>query len=165
MRLSSALIVVILLHLVAVGGIYAFSSIKAHQNSAAVASPSPVPQLAPPQQAVADSKPELVPVSNTTASKTQVQSKTADHKLTDPAGKQTARDSGQIYTVVKGDNPVTIAKRLGVNYDELLKLNKIEDPKKLQIGQKLRLPPKIQQTRANHTDEDGGSRARPASQG
>ena len=52
------------------------------------------------------------------------------------------RDSGQLYTVVKGDNPVTIAHKLHVNYDELLKINKIEDPKKLKIGQKLRIPAK-----------------------
>ena len=43
-------------------------------------------------------------------------------------------DSGKIYVVVKGDNPVTIARHLHVNYDALLGLNQIEDPRKLQIG-------------------------------
>ena len=44
------------------------------------------------------------------------------------------------YTVKKGDNPVQIAKRMGVNYDELLKINGVEDPKRLKIGQVLKLP-------------------------
>jgi LysM repeat protein len=42
--------------------------------------------------------------------------------------------------VKKGDNPVAIAKRLKVSYDDLIALNHIEDPRKLQIGQKLLLP-------------------------
>jgi LysM repeat protein len=49
-------------------------------------------------------------------------------------------DSGAFYTVAKGDNPVLIAKKLHVSCEDLLKLNKIDDPKKLQIGQKLRIP-------------------------
>jgi LysM repeat protein len=46
------------------------------------------------------------------------------------------------YVVVKGDNPTTIAKRLGVSESELLKMNGIDDPKKLQIGQVLKVPAK-----------------------
>jgi LysM repeat protein len=54
-----------------------------------------------------------------------------------------ATDSAsKTYTVQKGDNPVAIAKRMGVNYDEMLKLNGIEDPRKLQIGQVLKMPAK-----------------------
>jgi LysM repeat protein len=49
-------------------------------------------------------------------------------------------DSGKVYTVAKGDNPVTIARHLHVNYDALLELNGITDPRKLQIGQKLHIP-------------------------
>jgi LysM repeat protein len=44
--------------------------------------------------------------------------------------------------VAKGDNPVTIAKKLKVPYDDLLALNHIDDPHKLQIGQKLLIPNK-----------------------
>lgn len=50
--------------------------------------------------------------------------------------------SSGTYTVVKGDNPVAIARKFGINYEELLKLNAIEDPKLLQIGQVLKLPEK-----------------------
>jgi LysM repeat protein len=42
--------------------------------------------------------------------------------------------------VVKGDNPVTIARHFHVDYDALLQLNQIEDPRRLQIGQKLHIP-------------------------
>lgn len=55
-----------------------------------------------------------------------------------PAAKPAA--SGSSYTVAKGDNPYSIAKKLNVSYSDLLKANKIDDPKKLQIGQKLIVP-------------------------
>lgn len=45
-----------------------------------------------------------------------------------------------IYTVAKGDNPYSIAKRYHVSYQDLLALNNIEDPTKIQIGQKLKIP-------------------------
>ena len=35
---------------------------------------------------------------------------------------------------------MAIAKRMGVNYDELLKVNGVDDPKRLKIGQVLKLP-------------------------
>jgi LysM repeat protein len=57
-----------------------------------------------------------------------------------PAAPETTKDSGKVYEVVKGDNPVSIAKKLNVSYNELLALNKIDDPRKLQIGQKLKVP-------------------------
>ncbi|MDD5198778.1 MAG: LysM peptidoglycan-binding domain-containing protein [Terrimicrobiaceae bacterium] len=50
------------------------------------------------------------------------------------------KDSGQVYTVVKGDNPVKIAKKLKVPYADLMALNGNPDPRKLQIGQKLKIP-------------------------
>ena len=51
-------------------------------------------------------------------------------------------DSGQTYTVGKGETAYAIAHKLKVSYNALLKLNQIDDPKKLKTGQKLRLPPK-----------------------
>jgi LysM repeat protein len=45
-----------------------------------------------------------------------------------------------VYEVVAGDNPYSIARRLGVSYQALLELNNIDDPTKLQIGQKLKVP-------------------------
>ncbi len=52
-------------------------------------------------------------------------------------------DAGKVYVVAKGDNPVTIAKKFKVSYDDLIALNHIEDPRKLQIGQKLLIPKTI----------------------
>jgi len=51
-------------------------------------------------------------------------------------------DSGKIYIVAKGDNPVNIARKLKVSQAELLSVNNITDPTKLQIGQKLIVPAK-----------------------
>jgi LysM repeat protein len=42
--------------------------------------------------------------------------------------------------VAKGDTPYSIAKKLKVSEAELMKANKIDDPKKLKIGQPLVLP-------------------------
>ena len=50
------------------------------------------------------------------------------------------KDSGKIYVMVKGDNPVRIAKRFKVSYASLLSLNNITDPNHMQIGQKLKIP-------------------------
>jgi len=44
------------------------------------------------------------------------------------------------YTVAKGDSPYKIAKRFKISPEELMKINGITDPKKIQIGQKLRIP-------------------------
>ncbi len=57
-----------------------------------------------------------------------------------PAADTGVKDSGQVYAVVKGDNPVKIAKHLHVPYADLMALNGNPDPTKLQIGQKLKVP-------------------------
>lgn len=49
-------------------------------------------------------------------------------------------ETGKIYVVAKGDNAITIAQKNKVSYEGLLKLNQIDDPRKLRPGQKLRLP-------------------------
>jgi LysM repeat protein len=46
------------------------------------------------------------------------------------------------HIVVKGDSLDKIAKQNNTTVADLLKLNKIADPKKLQIGQQINLPPK-----------------------
>jgi LysM repeat protein len=65
--------------------------------------------------------------------------------------------SGKTYVVKKGDNPVTIAKKLNVPYDDLIALNHIEDPRKLRIGQKLLIPkttkPKTRNGKAANSKE------------
>jgi LysM repeat protein len=49
---------------------------------------------------------------------------------------------GDVYVVAKGDNPYNIAKKLHVSYNDLIALNEIKDPTRVQIGQKLKIPVK-----------------------
>ena len=49
-------------------------------------------------------------------------------------------DSGKSYVVGKGESIYTIAQKLKVSPEAVLKLNQIDDPKKLKPGQKLRVP-------------------------
>ena len=125
MKLSRALLIVLLLHVVAVAGIIAFNAIKTHQASLPSA-----PTLTTVGIASADTKPQPSALNSTTAQKTSAKSPTK------------VSDSGKVYVVAKGDNPVTIAKKFKVSYDDLLALNHIDDPRKLKIGQKLLLPEK-----------------------
>jgi len=46
------------------------------------------------------------------------------------------------YIVKKNDTAVKIARENGCTYEELVKLNNIKDPKKIQLGQVLKLPAK-----------------------
>ena len=55
----------------------------------------------------------------------------------------TKSDAPKTYVVAKGDNPVSIARKLKVPYDDLISANHIDDPRKLQIGQKLIIPIKL----------------------
>ena len=154
MKLSTAFIVVLLLHLIAVGGIFAFKTIKAPgnvsypeaENKAPVAETTPVPAL---PSSVAEEK--TAPVANAVAAPVAASQPIAKEPAAarivevpkKPAGAASGlRDSGLVHTVVKGENPERIARRFGVSYNALIKLNNIDDPTKLRIGQKLRIPAK-----------------------
>lgn len=201
-KLSSAFAVVLVLHLFAVGGYYAFNSIQAHRPAIVDAPQSAEQTPAKSEGTDHASKPAIMPAANVSGARTyrvragdtltkiavtngvSVQdleeangmksagalrvgqdlrlpakqaakpaasesAKAADARRTAESTSKTAassnaapKDSGQTYTVAKGDKPAAIAKKLRVSYDDLLKLNKIEDPKKLQIGQKLKIPAK-----------------------
>jgi LysM repeat protein len=193
-KLSTAFVVVLVLHLVAVGGIYAFHSIKAKRReadgTALTASVNPQKEGAPKTEAVAKTPPASVPATPAAvapvagpASAALAPRATAMQPVEKvPAGPSavvpqpskpvpgpavaaqagaggaakvagagavhgTAVDGAhKTYTVQKGDNPVGIAKRMGVNYDELLKINGVDDPKRLKIGQVLKLPVRTKPT-------------------
>ena len=179
-KLSSAFVVVLVLHVVAVGGIYAFNAIKAHQPPAFEEADSP-PQHQPEQAAAAATTQIVDAPAATPAPARTYFVKSGDtilriataygisagdlidlNNLRDlggihvgqelklppgaapsqdqPARTVASRDSGNIYTVVRGDTPVSIARKLHVGYDDLIRLNRIEDPKKLRIGLKLKIP-------------------------
>lgn len=234
-KLSTAFVVVLVLHLVAVGGIYAFHSIKAKRREAdgtstalktsapapqsavaaipvpakpaapaatpppavasaaaahAVASPiaapvatravatppkpdnavSHLPAPAGPSAVIPAQKPSPAPGTQTAATQPSVGAQTgpggnvagntvsakaqpvsvtpvkavAVVPAVQPVAVVAVDATPRTYTVVKGDNPVAIAKKMGVSYDEMLKVNGIEDPRKLQIGQVLKMPAKKQ---------------------
>ena len=187
MKLSHAFMVVLILHVVAVGGIYAFNQIKVNKKpdlianisgkisqatgtvlpSAALVSEPPAVQRQPGdadeplpamratpampapvvnEPAVVSTKPSAAPapaapaVTQTSPPKAEVKQVAAAAK---PAAKTTTPAAAPgTYKVAKGDNPYTIAKKFGVGYRELLKVNGIEDPTRLQIGQVLKVPSK-----------------------
>ena len=56
---------------------------------------------------------------------------------------QVPLDSGKVYVVGKGESVYTIAQKFRISPESLLKLNQIDDPKKLKPGQKLRVPSAI----------------------
>lgn len=155
MKLSTAFVVVLLLHLIAVGGILAFNTIKAHRpapyTEAAEIKAHDVELPAAPVEAPAAKAP-VVPeddaVASAAAPVAAVQ-KSPDEVKPVVASKKTLgglRDSGTIYTVVKGDIPERIARKYGVAYGDLIKLNHIEDATRIRIGQKLHIPVKAKAT-------------------
>jgi LysM repeat protein len=183
-RLSSAFVVVLILHIVAVGGIYAFNAIKAHQppgyedTETASAPPAAAQPLASTPTDVAPAAPAAPPEpiyyrvkSGDTVVKIATTYGVSAGDIVDlnnlrttggihvgeqlklppgaalpqsePVKTVTAlRDSGITYTVVHGDTPVSIARKLHVLYDDLIRLNNIADPRKLKIGLKLKVPMK-----------------------
>jgi LysM repeat protein len=206
-KLSTAFVVVLALHVVAVGGIYAFHSIKSHRREAdgtalkvtgaekkekvAVSAAAPGAEAAP-KAAVAD-KSSSVPAAPSVTAPVRAAAATAPNFAPTPAPVQVKAPAGvpagsvsekntgpsavlpqprpatpaaaaagsppsgktappapaaadsavvRTYTVKRGDNPWSIAKSQGVSYEELMKLNGLDNPKKLQLGQVLKLPPK-----------------------
>jgi LysM repeat protein len=155
MKLSRALLIVLLLHIVAVSGIIAFNAIKTRESSlvpASSASAEPKPSAtvgaaihtdgAKPQTAVAQKENAPREDLKPSHSPSKLSSKD-DHANAPSVAKATADkpvSSGKTYVVKKGDNPVTIARKLKVPYDDLIALNHIEDARKLRIGQKLLIP-------------------------
>jgi LysM repeat protein len=142
MKLSRALLIVLLLHVVAVAGIIAFNAIKTRQSPFANV---PDPLATPSKSAAAPAVKSTGAISTAAVSqKANTQAAGRDeHKIDRARHVEKARgpvDSGKVYVVVKGDNPVTIAKKFKVSYEDLIALNHIEDPRKLQIGQKLQIP-------------------------
>ena len=148
MKLSRALLVVLLLHVVAVSGIIAFNAIKTRQSSFAPAPSSANTENNVPARSVRSTlnpdasspRPAVVPHSEAKTSRLLLKPIAKDEHPKSSHDEKAPESSGKAYTVVKGDNPVTIAKKLKVSYGDLIALNHIEDPRKLQIGQKLLIP-------------------------
>ena len=141
MKLSRALLIVLLLHVVAVSGIIAFNAIKTRERA-----------YVPPTSTETENKPDDTAQTANHASSDKARVAAAqkendrqhDPKASHSPGKdeglKTPSFSGKTYVVKKGDNPVGIAKKLKVSYNDLIALNHIDDPRKLKIGQKLLVP-------------------------
>jgi LysM repeat protein len=168
MKLSRALLIVLLLHVVAVSGIIAFNAIKTRESSfvpasstkmepkpsatayAAIQTDGAKPQTATAQKENAPSDDPKPSHSPKLALKDDPPNAPSDGNRPSSRGRGTIASQeataakpvsdGKTYVVKKGDSPVTIAKKLKVPYDDLMVLNHIEDPRKLRIGQKLLIP-------------------------
>jgi LysM repeat protein len=154
MKLSRALLIVLVLHVVAVAGIIAFNAIKSRQ--------AVMPPVSSPKPAVQTAAPKTVPAS---VAASEPASKSRDEVATTKVAPKEERkaipvkataesspkaDSKKTYVVAKGDTPLSIAKKFKVPFDDLLSANKIEDPHKLKIGQKLVIP--VKKTKAKKTE-------------
>ena len=158
MKLSRALLIVLVLHVVAVAGIIAFNAIKTRQGGL------PPPPLAKSanvktEDASAQSSALETQKPTVTANRDEEKPKHSAVAKEEPktekakhAPKSSVTDSGKTYVVAKGDNPVTIARKFKVSYDSLIELNHIDDPKKLKIGQKLSIPAKTTKTAKKSDD-------------
>ena len=141
MKLSRALLIVLLLHVVAVSGIIAFNAIKTRERA-----------FVPPTSTETENKPADIAGTANEADRANARVAAAQKKNDpqhdpkpshSPAKAEQAKtpsSSGKTYVVKKGDNPVAIAKKLKVSYSALMALNHLDDPRKLQIGQKLLIP-------------------------
>ena len=144
MKLSRALLIVLVLHVVAVSGIIAFNAIKTRQGSIAPA-PASIKNTAIAPKAFGVGSTIKAAAASSQSPLVQTDSASAKQAAKDGGkSKQSVNaksaDAGKVYVVAKGDNPVTIAKKFKVSYDDLIALNHIEDPRKLQVGQKLLIP-------------------------
>ncbi len=162
-RLSGAFIVVLALHIIAVVGVFAFARIKenrkanapqttstqktALQKTAPVKPVTVAPKPVAPAAAASltPANPALTtqttpkPASSTVAQTETKSAQTAAQKATPSTANQRTFKN---YVVRKNENPAKIARENGCTYEELLKLNNIKDPKKIQVGQVLKVPVK-----------------------
>src|SRR6266496_4564454 len=142
MKLSRALLIVLLLHVVAVSGIIAFNAIKTRERSfvppASAETKNKPAQTAATANQTVNEKPRTATAEIENARHTDLIPSHPPPVKEEPAKKVSS--SGKTYVVKKGDNPVIIAKKLKVSYSDLIALNHIEDPRKLHIGQKLLVP-------------------------
>ena len=151
MKLSRALLIVLVLHVVAVAGIIAFNTIKTRQ--------APLPPVST-ESATAKVAPAIpAKIEGSTVVTTSTRSDEAkivkappkpvakDERKSEPAKpeennstKPAAAKTTKTYVVAKGDKLVSIAKKFKVPFDDIMAANNIDDPRKLQIGQKLIIP-------------------------
>jgi LysM repeat protein len=147
MKLSRALLIVLVLHVVAVAGIIAFNTIKSRQAAVPPVSTTrpPAVQTPAPKTSVATvpaTTPVIKPREENAATKPVAKEERKALPVKPVAETTPKGDGKKSYVVAKGDTPLSISKKFKVPFDDLLALNKIDDPHKLKIGQKLVIPVK-----------------------
>ena len=142
MKLSRALLIVLVLHVVAVAGIIAFNAIKSRQG------------VLPPPVATAKTPPQTSSQKSTAPSTVSSDSTRPREELAKPVVKEERKaipvkpvaettpkaESKKSYVVAKGDTPVSIAKKFKITSAQLLAANDVQDAHKLKIGRKLVIP-------------------------
>jgi LysM repeat protein len=189
-KLSRAFVVVLLLHVVAVGGIFAFSTLKDRQSSVSSVKNQPVtvgPTSTPvapvvngrahsssqtlvyqvkagdtlagiaaqfgltardletannlaPGTIVAIGRDLVIPEHTNVKAGGELEKLLDSHQPAGRTGAGAGGENGKFYTIQRGDNPATIAKKFKITASELLRVNNIDDPKKLQVGQHILIP-------------------------
>jgi LysM repeat protein len=141
MRLSRALLIVLLLHVVAVSGIIAFNAIKTRERT--FVSPTSTETENKPADAAQTANQASSDKARVAAAQKENDDQHDPKPSHSPAKDEqtkTPSSSGKTYVVKKGDSPAGIAKKLKVSYSDLIAINHIDDPRKLKIGQKLSVP-------------------------
>jgi LysM repeat protein len=168
-RLSGAFIIVLALHVIAVVGVFAFARIKESRKSSSPQpnttqtaapkstlpkSPSPktptvrAPAPAPAAASLVAANPTVTPATaaTTPAANDKPPQSTAQKTTPTPVDKKAPatadKKTPKIYIVRKSETAMKIARDHGCSYEDLLKLNNIKDPKKIQSGQALKIPVK-----------------------
>ena len=154
MKLSRALLIVLVLHVVAVAGIIAFNTIKSRQGPSLSTSTARTPSSTTQTTSTKEEMPTVaasesaaprsndsIPVRPATKVVAKEERKAIPVK---PSESSAAKPNpAKTYVVAKGDNPVSIAKKFKISYSDLIAANQIEDPHKLRVGQKLIIPTKF----------------------
>jgi LysM repeat protein len=135
-RLSSAFFVVLILHLVAVGGIWAFNSIKAHRRG--IEPPASISATKAAAQPAADAKPQ--PSASAAPAGAGAKPQPALAALAAPAPASIA--NGKFYVVKPNDTLTKIAVSLSVSIAEIQALNLAKDITVLRPGQIINVPSK-----------------------
>ena len=142
MKLSRALLIVLVLHVVAVAGIIAFNTIKSRQGIVPLAAPAKASSSPSTQKSAV---PAVVSSDSSKPREESAKPAVKEERKAIPVkpiaeSTPKADPSKKTYLVAKGDTPVSIAKKFKITSDQLLAVNSIEDAHKLKIGQKLIIP-------------------------
>lgn len=151
MKLSRALLIVLVLHVVAVAGIIAFNTIKSRQAAVPPVTNTKITAPKSTAPAVTTSESTSKPRDETATTKPAVKEERKAIPVKPVAETSPKAENKKTYVVAKGDTPVSIAKKFKITSDQLLTANKIEDAHKLKIGQKLVIPA-AKQTKPKKSD-------------